>query len=151
MLTQLFLGSLLLLASIAIAGISFWFMEVSLLRFRGFLARRPHRPKLILMLCIAGVWILGQITAGVWLWAGTFRLLDLFPTLEEAVYFSLVVYTTLGFGDLLLPQEWRLLAGMAAANGLLNIGLLTALLVEALGRVRSTQMDALREEAAEER
>jgi hypothetical protein len=45
-------------------------------------------------------------------------LLDIFGTLEGAVYFSIVAYTTLGFGDILLPLDWRLLGGMASANGL---------------------------------
>lgn len=145
MLPQIALGSLLLLFSVAIAGFSFWFMEVSLVRFRPWLVRAPHRPRLILMLCVAGVWILGQITAGVWMWALAFHLLGAFPAFEESMYFAIVTYTTLGFGDVLLAQEWRLLSGMAAANGLLNIGLLTAILVEALGQVRAAQADAIRE------
>jgi hypothetical protein len=70
--------------------------------------------------------------------------LGIFETLEEAVYFALVSYTTLGFGDVLLEKEWRLLSGMAAANGLLNFGLLTALLVEALRHIRLGQMDVRR-------
>ena len=46
---------------------------------------------------------------------------------------------------LLVPaREWRLLAGMEAANGLLNFGLLTALLIEALRQIRLGQFDARR-------
>ncbi|HSG55487.1 MAG TPA: ion channel, partial [Paracoccaceae bacterium] len=99
-----------------------------------------HRPKLILVLCVSAVWIMAQMTAGVWLWALTLMALGVFETLELAVYFALVAFTTLGFGDVLLPLEWRLLGGMAAANGLLNIGLVTALLVEALRQVRLQQL-----------
>lgn len=147
MLPQIALGSVLLLLSVAIAGFSFWFMEIGLVRFRPWLIRAPHRPRLILMLCVAGVWILGQITAGVWMWALTFAALGAFPTLEQSVYFAIVAYTTLGLGDIVMAQDWRLLSGMAAANGLLNIGLLTALLVEALGQVRAAQAGAIRESA----
>lgn len=42
---------------------------------------------------------------------------------------------------MLLPEEWRLMGGLAAANGLLNIGVMTALLVEALRDVRLMQRD----------
>ena len=73
--------------------------------------------------------MLGVITAGVWVWGIALFWLEAFPTLEEAVYFSLVAYTTLGLGDLVPSSEWRLLAGMEAANGFLNFGLLTALLM----------------------
>jgi hypothetical protein len=146
MFVQLGLGSVMMLISIGIAGVGFWSMELALLRFDPWLRRRPHRPKLIVMLAVAAIWILAQLTAGVWLWAFCFWALALFDTLETAVYFALVTYTTLGFGDVLLPLDWRLLAGMAAANGLLNMGLVTALLVEGLRQVRHTQLDALKEE-----
>lgn len=143
MFIQLALGALLLLTSILIAGVSYWLMEIALLRLRPWLTRPPHRPKLIVVLCSAAVWILAQMTAGVWLWAFAFYGLGVFNTMELSVYFSLVSFTTLGFGDVLLPVEWRLLGGLAAANGLLNIGLVTALLVEALRQIRLQQLERI--------
>lgn len=140
MFIQIALGTALMLLSILIAGASYWLMEHWLMRLHPWLARAPHRPKLILVLCVSAVWIMAQMTAGVWLWALTLMALGVFETLELAVYFALVAFTTLGFGDVLLPLEWRLLGGMAAANGLLNIGLVTALLVEALRQVRLQQL-----------
>lgn len=118
-------------------------METTLYRLHGWLLRPPHRPKLIVVLCLLALWILLQMTVGVWLWALTFMALEVFATLEESVYFALVAFTTLGFGDVLLPVEWRLLSGMAAANGLLNIGIVTAFLVEGLRQVRLRQIAAL--------
>ncbi|HEX9857748.1 MAG TPA: potassium channel family protein [Paracoccaceae bacterium] len=144
MVVQIGLGSGLLLVSILIAALSAWAMELAFAYGHGWLMREPHRPKLMLVIAGVSLWVLGIITAGVWLWAFAFRGLGVFGTFEEAMYFSLVTYTTLGFGDVLLPQEWRLLAGMAAANGLLNFGLLTALLVEALRHVRLGQADVRR-------
>jgi hypothetical protein len=141
MFVQIALGTALMLLSILIAGVSYWLMELLLLRQRPWLTRAPHRPKLILVLGIAAVWIMAQMTAGVWIWALTMMALGVFDTLELSVYFALVAFTTLGFGDVLLPMEWRLLGGMAAANGLLNIGLVTALLVEALRQVRLQQLE----------
>ncbi|WP_037293729.1 ion channel [Roseobacter sp. CCS2] len=140
MFVQIALGTVLMLLSILIAGVSFWLMETWLLKYRPWLTRAPHRPKLILVLCIAAIWIMAHMTAGVWAWALTMMALGIFDTLELSVYFALVAFTTLGFGDVLLPVEWRLLGGMAAANGLLNIGLVTALLVEALRQVRLQQL-----------
>lgn len=90
---------------------------------------------------MAAIWILGIVTAGVWIWALTFRVLGLFPTMEECVYFALVSFTTLGYGDLVLPQGWRLLGGMAAANGFMTFGLLIAMLVEALRQIRLGQVE----------
>ncbi len=142
MFVQLALGTVLLLASIFVAGLSFWAMEGMTVRMHPWLTREPHRIKLMLVLCIAAVWVMVQMTVGVWIWALTLRGLGVFDAMEPAVYFSLVAFTTLGFGDILLPMEWRLLGGLAAANGLLNIGMVTALLVEALRQVRLQQLAA---------
>jgi voltage-gated potassium channel Kch len=47
------------------------------------------------------------------------------PDLESAFYFSGVTYTTVGYGDLVLPQEWRLLGPVEALTGILMCGLST--------------------------
>ena len=66
------------------------------------------------------------------LWALTFVQVGVFDSLEPAFYFSLVAYTTLGFGDVVVPTEWRLLSGFSAANGFLLFGWSTAFQVELL-------------------
>jgi Ion channel len=140
MLVQIALGTGLLLMSVLLAAGSAWVMEVAFLRGNNWLMREPHRPKLVMVVAVVSLWVLGVVTAGIWVWAAAFYALGVFGSLEESVYFAMVTFTTLGFGDLLLPVQWRLLAGMAAANGLLNFGLLTALLVEALRHVRLGQV-----------
>ena len=51
-----------------------------------------------------------------------------FAGLAEAIYFSSVTYTTLGYGDIVLTGEWRMLSAFEATNGMLLFGLSTALL-----------------------
>ena len=46
----------------------------------------------------------------------------------EAVYFSMVTLTTLGYGDITLSMNWQLLAGMEAMVGIMVFGLTTATL-----------------------
>lgn len=140
MIIQIAIGSVLLVLSVMTAGISFWVVEWRLLRLRTWLTRPPHRPKLMIVLCTTALWVLLQMTVAVWLWALTFSGLGIFTSLEEAVYFALVSFTTLGFGDILLPNEWRLLGGMAALNGLLNMGLVTAAMIEVLRQLRLQQL-----------
>ena len=141
MFLQIAVGTALLLVNITVAAIAAMVLEGLLVRTHHWLLREPHQPKLVLLLAGVSLWVLGVVTAGVWVWALAYRGLGIFTTLEEAVYFSLVSYTTLGFGDVLLHPEWRLLAGMEAANGFLNFGLLTALLIEGLRQVRLGQWD----------
>jgi Ion channel len=44
------------------------------------------------------------------------------PELQTALYFSAVTYTTTGYGDLVLPPEWRLLGAVEALTGILMCG-----------------------------
>ena len=141
MLIQLLLGGGLTLATILVSALSWWGLASLLQRLHPWSARPPHGPKLIAVLSLSLIWTLGMMTVAVWLWATALFQLEIFVTFEAAVYFALVAFTTLGFGDILLPQEWRLLGGMAAANGLLLFGLLTAILVETLRETRQRQRD----------
>jgi hypothetical protein len=141
MLVQIAVGTLLLVANIVIASIGALALEVAFQRGHSWLLREPHAPKLVLTVAGVSVWVLGVITAGVWLWATIYLWLGAFPNLETSVYFSLVMFTTLGLGDVILPLDWRILAGMEAANGFLTFGLLTALLGEALRQVRLRQVE----------
>jgi hypothetical protein len=47
------------------------------------------------------------------------------PDAESAFYFSGVTYTTVGYGDLVLQQEWRLLGPLEGLTGILMCGLST--------------------------
>ena len=63
------------------------------------------------------------------IWAVLFHSLELLPTLEESFYFSGITFTSVGYGDVMLPPCWRLLSVWLAVNGLLMAGWSTALLV----------------------
>ncbi len=65
----------------------------------------------------------------VWVWAIVLRMLGALRRLDEAVYFSTVTSTTLGYGDITLDKQFRIFGSMAAVNGLLTYGLSTAFLV----------------------
>lgn len=43
---------------------------------------------------------------------------------------SLVTFTTVGYGDVTLSPDWRLLSGLTAANGFISFGWSTAYMVE---------------------
>jgi hypothetical protein len=48
------------------------------------------------------------------------------PDAESSFYFSAVTYATIGYGDLVLPKEWRLLGPIEGFTGILMFGLSTA-------------------------
>jgi hypothetical protein len=78
-----------------------------------------------------------QVTAlaQIALWAGAFLLCGEFADPEAAFYHSAVNFTTLGYGDIVMSHEWRLLGPLEAVNGSLMLGLSAALLFQVLGRV----------------
>ena len=57
-----------------------------------------------------------------------------FESYPQAVYFSMVTLTTLGYGDLTLAPKWQLLAGMQAMVGIVVFGLTTAILFAVVQR-----------------
>ncbi len=70
-------------------------------------------------------------------WAYTYLLLlpaGELDSFEEAVYFSFVTFTTLGYGDITLTQGWRLLSGIEALNGIMLVGWTTAMLFAVVQR-----------------
>lgn len=62
-------------------------------------------------------------------WAGVYLLIDAIPTFEKALYFSIVTFTTLGYGDVILPEQWNLLASIEAAIGIIVFGWSTAIVM----------------------
>lgn len=76
---------------------------------------------------------LGHIVQ-VWLWAGLYIWLGEFTDLETALYFSTVTISTLGYGDIVLSPDWRLLGAIEAASGILLFGWSTAVLVAVIMR-----------------
>lgn len=141
MLLQIALGSGLLVLNVIIMALAAFVLEAAFRSVHPWLIAPPQRPKLVIMLVAVGLWVLVVITVGVWIWAVTLHNIGAFNSLEEAVYFSIVAFSTLGLGDVVPHAEWRIFAVMAAVNGFLSFGLLTALLVEALRQVRLAQLE----------
>jgi len=67
--------------------------------------------------------LLAALLAQVAVWAGGFLLCGALPDFATAFYHSAVNFTTLGYGDIVMPSGWRLLGPLEAANGVLMFGL----------------------------
>jgi hypothetical protein len=72
-------------------------------------------------------------------WAGFYMWSDAFPDWKTAAYFSAVTYTTTGYGDLVLPDAWRLVGGIEALTGILMCGWSTAFFIALVGRVQRSR------------
>jgi hypothetical protein len=130
MIFVLFIGSMMMVGALAISIILFGVAARMLRWFENTNALGYSRLPRAFDLSVAVVWILLVLTCSVWGWAALYIWLGLFDSFEAALYFSIVSFTTVGYGDVVLEPGWRLLAGMTATHGLLTFGLFTAFLVE---------------------
>jgi hypothetical protein len=78
-------------------------------------------PSTRLFIAIA-VWIVLLHLVEISVWAVAYFWYGAMPDLSTALYFSAVTYTTTGYGDIVLPKDWRLDGGVEALTGILMCG-----------------------------
>ena len=103
------------------SGVGFWRWTWLFIRVAGWM--------IILHLLEVTVWAL------FYAWRGAI------PDIQSAFYFSAVTYTTTGYGDLVLPGEWRLVGGVEALTGILMCGWSTGFFFAVVSRMYDTQTD----------
>ena len=88
----------------------------------------------LMLICVAG-WTVLMHLLQIAVWAFFYVWKQGMPDLQTALYFSAVTYTTTGYGDLVLPKEWRLVGGVEALTGILMCGLSTGLFFAVFAKV----------------
>ena len=104
-------------------------------------ARPPAQqfwPSLRLFIAVA-VWIVLLHLLEIVAWAGLYVWNGALADLPTALYFSAVTYTTTGYGDVVLPAEWRLDGGVEALTGILMCGWSTAFFFAIVNRLTATE------------
>ena len=71
-------------------------------------------------------------TLEVLVWALAYAIVGAAPEASDLLYFAFVNYTTLGYGDVIPVEQWRLLGPATAMCGVLMFGWSTAVLFEVL-------------------
>ena len=128
MIPQIALGAVVILLTVLIHALATYVATrvVLLAEVERWPLRAPWAITLLIsvfvLIMVAATLLEALIWAGAYLWVGAF------PELEPALYFSLVTFTTLGFGDVVLESPWRILSAMEAINGVMMLGWTTAML-----------------------
>ena len=81
-------------------------------------------------------------TVEIWAYAGLYLQLGALPDFEQALYFSTSTYVTIGYGDIVLPIQWRILGAIEGANGILLLGWSTAFFVSIIDCIRLLESGA---------
>jgi hypothetical protein len=140
MLRQLLAGGAVSVINIAIHALVMTIV-VRVAQIRG--ARsRSHSSLLLMAVMIPTVLVLMVThTLEVAVWALAYSILDAAGAGTDLVYFAFVNYTTLGYGDVLPVDRWRLLGPITAMNGVLLFGWSTAVIFEVLRRTLRRTLD----------
>jgi len=136
---QIFLGSILIVATVIVESVFIALAAKWLGNYGKKLSGNGSVLRTASLLGIVTLWLLAGISIGLWLWALLFLQIGEFDSFLDALYFSSVSATTLGYGDSLLSDDWKLLSGFIAANGLILFSLNTAFLFETLRRLSDTE------------
>ena len=134
MITQLVIGTIVIIVNAVIQAEMFSYYGRRLEKLTLFLRHSFQRFANTASIVTGVLFVMLVHTLQVWIWASIFMALGAFTQLEPALYFSLVSFSTVGFGDITLNHDWRLLSGLTAANGFLSFGWSTAYMVELVRR-----------------
>ena len=114
-------------------------------RFRR--AQQGHESQLLDILLLSMVMLLMLLGNFVQMaiWAALFMLLGEFGEFATALYHSGVNFATLGYGDIVMAERWRLLGPLEAANGILMFGVSTSVMTAAVMDVIKHNMARLQQ------
>lgn len=132
---QIAIGAILICLRVAMHAVATdrtmgWVERLGPFFFRKF--RRMWKIPILMMTVLC---LFASIVVAIWVWAILFYFAGAFASFEESLYFSTTSLTTLGYGDLVLGKDWRLLGSIEAANGMLLFGWSTAFIFEVVSKL----------------
>jgi hypothetical protein len=89
-----------------------------------------HHATFVIVLFVLYMFLAMIVEAAIW--AATYRWLGAVPDTEAALYVSLGSFTTIGFTDLHIAEQWRVLVAIEGVNGMIIFGWATALIIAAI-------------------
>ena len=94
-----------------------------------YLINNPYYYSTMIVLTLIMVLLIIGNLAQISIWAYVFMMLDEFSQFSEAFYHSAVNFATLGYGDFVMSDKHKLLGPLEAVNGILMVGVTTAILM----------------------
>ena len=134
MLVQLSLATLMVVVTVLIHLLGLAIL-MRVLRSHTRIFRRLRIMPLTLLLA-ATIGIFAIHTVEIWLFAILYLQLGAFGHFEQALYFSTITYATIGYGDLVMVHQWRILGGIEGAAGVIMLGWSTAFLISLLSQLK---------------
>lgn len=137
MLIQFILGAILICVTVLVHAVALDYLIKLLEKNSVFYRRHFYRFWRVIMITktVLGVFLANIVE--IWIWAVFFLGVqaDGINDFETALYFSTSSFTTVGFGDVYLLHDWRLLGSFEAANGMLLFGWSTAFIFDVVSKL----------------
>lgn len=145
MIFHLFIGALIIFVTVMIHALALDRILKHAKDYMPFFVDRKHglRKATLLSLIVLAVFVAHIIE--IWIWALFFLGVDCpsIPNLETALYFSTSTFTTVGYGDIVLGEKWRLLSSFESANGFMLFGWSTAFIFEVTAQIYKAEAKSL--------
>jgi Ion channel len=133
MFRQFLVGSTVTLCNIVIHALVMttivWVIHVGAERHR-----LPGVAHMVVVMVATVSVLMAAHTSEVIVWSVAYAIIDVAPAGADPLYFAFVNYTTLGYGDVVPTERWRLIGPITAMNGVLVFGWSTAVIFEVLRR-----------------
>ena len=97
--------------------------------------KRHPRLRTVTLLAFSVLILVFAHTIQIWTWAVVILSITQLPDLMTSFYFATVTYTTLGYGDIVVGPEARIVATFCAVTGLMTFGISTAFLIGVLSNI----------------
>ena len=109
-------------------------LRVAVRAFRSGYAGGGYWRHVVIVMAVTLIAAAGHL-AQIALWAGAFVGCGEFQDFGTAFYHSAVNYTSLGYGDVIMSERWRLLGPLEAMTGMLLFGLSAATVFAVMSRL----------------
>ncbi len=135
MIIQLIIGAILIALTVVFQAFSFdliikkvqWLEKTALRKQKGIWKAA--------ILAIVALGVSCVLIVEIWIWGLFYLVIGVMPDLESTLYFSTTTFTTVGYGDVVLERDWRLLSSIESLNGFLLFGWSTAFIFEIVSRI----------------
>ena len=132
------LALLLVFLSVAVHAVAVAHLTVRLMQSTRLRALNMFRSHVLLLFLVFTVLLASHLTQAVF-WAISYFAISGFSNMETALYYSLSSYTTVGYADVVLPPQMRLLGPLEAATGVLMFGWSTGCIFAFAARMLARQ------------
>ncbi len=138
LLDDLVVSTLLVMLTVAMHGVALgWLGRVMRLEHRVEVSHHVGPTSLralaVTQAVVLGLFLLHGIE--IWIYAFAYMAIGAVPAFGDALYFSTISYASIGYTDVAIAPEWRMVGAIEGINGLLLLGWSTAFFVAFLNRL----------------